>query len=434
MNDQTQARYHKLSSAPMAVRRRRTEHGQGHGLLLAVAFLFLIFCGIFCSMLQLLTVQNVQITRQERQRLQIKSFARATLPDLQAATEAYVVKLTAGMQEILDRTAIAGGTKAPALNAQQLTTYCERYFPRYFPLEMRCSTMMKDAPPEIAREWARVYGTALMKIDLDGVRNGSDPGVGLAGGGLVVQLTVTVPYKIEIAAQDLAPDTGAMAILGSVWRPGTFQLSGQSSPGKSKEKPEDPKETPVIWLKPSYERAFQMRVLVQFRPPTIPPEEWNATLVALNVNPCGSWTPQCASLDLLTNPPSCKAYELTNSCDGTVNGLFKTAGAAGDAASILNNPGKGGGSQSFQETIKNLTYFGLFAPTGSINTAGPFTFDPNNGYGEFVDLGGFGQPSGSSQGPMDHLGVPKNSNVRKVKIQFDQLNPMLPERFYYEVE
>ena len=433
MNGQSKGRYHKRSSVPIVVWRRRTEHGQGNGLLLTVAFLFLIFCGIFCSMLQLLTVQNVQITRQESRRLQIKSFARATLPDLQAATEAYVVKLTAGMQEILDRTAIAGGTKAPALNAQQLTTYCERYFPRYFPLEMRCSTMMKDAPPEIAREWARVYGTALMKIDLDGVRNGSDPGVGLAGGGLVVQLTVTVPYKIEIAAQDLAPDTGAMAILGSVWRPGTFQLSGQSGPGKSKEKPEDPKDTAVIWLQPSYERAFQMRVLVQFQPPTIPPEPWDPTQIALNVNPCGSWTPQCASLDLLTNPPTCKAYELTNSCDGTVNGLFTTAGAAGNAASILNNPGPGG-TQDFRMFISNLTDYGVFISTASVNTAGPFEYDPNNGYGEFVEIGGFGQSPGSSQGPMDRLGVSKSSNVRKVKIRFDQLNPMLPERFYYEAE
>lgn len=434
MNGQSKGRYDKRSSVPIVVWRRRTEHGQGNGLLLTVAFLFLIFCGIFCSMLQLLTVQNVQITRQESQRLQIKSFARATLPDLQAATEAYVVKLTAGMQEILDRTAIAGGTKAPALNAQQLTTYCERYFPRYFPLEMRCSTMMKDAPPEIAREWARVYGTALMKIDLDGVRNGSDPGVGLAGGGLVVQLTVTVPYKIEIAAQDLAPDTGAMAILGSVWRPGTFQLSGHSSPGKSKEKPEDPKETPAIWLKPSYERAFQMRVLVQFRPPTIPPEPWDPTQIFLNVDPCGSWSPQCASLNLLTNPPTCLAYELTNSCGGTVNGLFTSVSAAGNAASILNSPGHGGGTQAFQAFLRDAVGLGAFVPTGSLNTAGPFSYDPGSGFGEFVELGAFGQPVGSSEGPMDQLGVPKNSNVRKVKIQFDQLNPLLPERFYYEGE
>ncbi|MBI4751056.1 MAG: hypothetical protein HY774_21460 [Acidobacteria bacterium] len=433
MNQYTKTNFHNTARIPTLFRRRRTEHGQGHGLLLTVAFLFLIFCGIFCSMLQLLTVHNVQTTRQESQRLQIKSFARATLPDLQAATEAYVVKLTAGMQEILDRTALAGGTKAPALNAQQLTTYCERYFPRYFPLEMRCSTLMKDAPPEVAREWARVYGTALMKIDLDGVRNGADPGVGLPGGGLVVQLTVTVPYKIEIAAKDLPPDTGAMAILGSVWRPGTFQLSGQSSPAKAKEKPEDQKDTAPIWLVPSYERAFQMRVLVQFRPPTIPPEEWNARIVGLNVDPCGSWSPQCASLNLLTNPPTCTAYELTNSCGGTVNGLFTSAGAAGNAANILNSPGQGA-PREFQNYLTGLANLGQFVPVSSINTAGPFSFDPNNGYGEFVELGSFGQSTGSSEGPMDRLGVPKNSNVRKVKIQFDQLNPLLPERFYYEAE
>ena len=154
--------------------------------------------------------------------------------------------------------------------------------------------------------------------------------------------------------------------------------------------------------------------------------------MALNVNPCGSWTPQCASLDLLTNPPSCKAYELTNSCDGTVNGLFTTAGAAGNAASILNNPG--GGALAFQNFLKDATVASAFVPTASVNTAGPFSYNPANGYGEFVELGEFGQPSGSNQGPMDHLGIPKNSNIRRVKIQFDQLNPLLPERFYYEAE
>jgi hypothetical protein len=428
MNVRSKANFQNAPNHGVVFQRRRKEHGQGNGLLLMVAFLFLIFCGIFCTMLQLLTVRNVQTTRQERQRLQTKSFARATLPDLQAATEAYVVKLTAGMQEILDRTAAAGGTKAPALNAQQLTTYCERYFPRYFPLEMRCSTLMKDAPPEVAKEWARVYGTALMKIDLDGVRNGADPGVGLPGGGLVVQLTVTVPYKMEIVAEDLPPDTGAMAILGSVWRPGTFQLKGQSGPKKEKETSDEP----VIWKLPSYERAFQVRVLLQFRPPTVPPEPWTPTLTFLNANPCGAWGPACVSFNVSTYPPTCTGYELTSSC-GQVNGVFTSESAANQAAGILNDPVQGSGA-GFRDFLGELTDDGLFIPTTSFSLAGPFYYNPDKGYGEFVELGEFGQPSGSSQSPLDRLGVPRDSNVRKVKIKFDQLNPMLPERFYYEAE
>ncbi len=425
MNSQTSTNFHNSPARRAFFRRRRSEHGQGNGLLLTIAFLFLIFCGIFCSMIQLLTVRNVQTTRQESRRLQLKSFARATLPDLQAAAQAYVVKLTAGMQEILDRTTAAGGTKAPAFNAQQLTTYCGQYFPRYFPLEMRCSTLMKDAPPEVAKEWARVYGTALMKVDLDSVRNGADPGVGLPGGGLVVQLTVTVPYKMEIAAQDLPPDTGTMGILGSVWRPGTFQLKGQSAPKKEKETSDEP----VIWKMPSYERAFQMRVLLQFRPPTTPPEPWTPTLTFLNANPCGAWGPACVSFNTSTSPPTCTAYELTNSC-GQLNGTFTSLTAANDAAGILNNPGT---APTFHVFLSYAIDSGHFVPDPLLIT-GPFYYDPDKGQDEFVELGDFGKPAGSSEGPLDRLGVPKNSNVRKVKIKFDQLNPLLPERFYYEGE
>lgn len=416
--------------ASFLIPKHRREQGYVKGSILLICIvlaLMILMLGWAINARQLTyTAQNFR----EADRVRLSNASRDHQEALVSASQTYLRKLVAAMQEVWnDKT--AAGQPPPTL--AQAQAFLNGFFPRYVPLEMRGATIVDGMSPELRYYPERMAGTALMRLDLDGIVPRSARG--LPGNGVVLLLTVTIPYRLELTETALAPETEEIRQLGNYWTLVTAQSGtgnsgggpGKDSPSRTSKQPPDPNtlaDSPYLAL-PNYESTVEYKVDVAFAPPVKPP----APLVIGGFgNPPCSWFPSCVTWE----GGKCTTYTLESTCGGVIMGTFSgpdALGAATTAAGLIGGGGSGGVDPNYipfiDQMIRRDVFSGPIPGAGGGLTAS-LPRPPSNQW-DSVD----GDTS-SGITLSNSLGLRSGSNVGSIQLRFSDAMPHLPGRFSYQ--
>lgn len=397
--------------------KRRREQGYVKGsilLICIVLMLVILMLGWAINVRQLTyTAQNFR----EGDRVRLANASRNYQDGLVSASQTYMKKLIAAMQEVWnDKTAT--GQPPPTLVEAQ--AFLNGFFPRYVPLEMRGATIVEGMGPELEYYHDRMAATALMRIDFDGIVPRSARG--LPGNGVVLLLTVTIPYRFEVTETALPPETEEIRQLGNYW---TLVTPASFAPPKTPPKPGSLADSPYLAL-PNYEATVEYKVDIAFSPPIKP-----ATPITIHgggAPPC-FWYPVQNGVDEHGD----KVYTLESSCGGTIMGTFSGPGAkdaAETAAGLLGGSPTGGGvDQAYIPFINQKIYEDIFhGPIPGAGGAGTAAL-PRPSPNQWDSIDG-DTPAGITL--TTELGIRSDSNVKSIRIRFSDAHPLLPGRFSYK--